>query len=72
MEDRLRRFAARLYEQSGAHDQERADRLERFRNVEPPTAELLGVLIRAVRAKRILELGTSNGIRRSGSQMRRG
>ncbi len=24
-----------------------ADRLERFRNVEPPTAELLGVLIRA-------------------------
>ena len=38
-----------------------ADRLERFRNVEPPTAELLGVLIRAVRARRILELGTSNG-----------
>jgi predicted O-methyltransferase YrrM len=61
MEDRLRRFAARLYEQSRAHDQERSDRLERFRNVEPPTAELLGVLIRAVRATGILELGTSNG-----------
>jgi predicted O-methyltransferase YrrM len=61
MEDRLRQFAARLYEQSRAHDQERSDRLERFRNVEPPTAELLGVLIRAVRARGILELGTSNG-----------
>jgi predicted O-methyltransferase YrrM len=61
MEDPLRRFATRLYEQSRAHDQERSDRLERFRNVEPPTAELLGVLIRAVRARGILELGTSNG-----------
>jgi predicted O-methyltransferase YrrM len=61
MEDHLRRFAARLYEQSRAHDQGRSDRLERFRNVEPPTAELLGILIRATRAKRILELGTSNG-----------
>ena len=35
--------------------------MERFRNVEPPTAELLGVLIRAVKARGILELGTSNG-----------
>jgi predicted O-methyltransferase YrrM len=61
MEDRLRRFAARLYQQSHAHDQARTDRLERFRNVEPPTAELLGVLIRAVGARGILELGTSNG-----------
>ena len=61
MEDHLRRFAARLYEQSRAHDQERSDRLERFRNVEPPTAELLGVVIRATKARGILELGTSNG-----------
>ena len=61
MDDRLRRFAARLYEESHAHDQARSDRLERFRNVEPPTAELLGVLIRAVGARGILELGTSNG-----------
>jgi predicted O-methyltransferase YrrM len=61
MDDERRRFAARLYEESWAHDQARFDRLERFRNVEPPTAELLGVLVRAVGAKRILELGTSNG-----------
>jgi predicted O-methyltransferase YrrM len=44
-----------------AHDAGRADRLARFRNVEPETAELLGVLVRATRARRVLELGTSNG-----------
>ena len=61
MDEQRRRFAARLHEQSRAHDQGVADRLGRFRNVEPPSAELLGVLIRAVGARRILELGTSNG-----------
>lgn len=61
MDDARRVFAARLYEESHAHDAALADRLERFRNVEPPTAELLGVLIRAGGARRILELGTSNG-----------
>jgi predicted O-methyltransferase YrrM len=56
-----RRIADELYAVSHARDQARSDRLERFRNVEPPTAELLGVLIRATGAHRILELGTSNG-----------
>lgn len=44
-----------------AHDERQPDRLARFRNVEPETAELLGVLIRATGAQRILELGGSNG-----------
>ena len=35
--------------------------LARFRNLEPETAELLGVLVRTVRAVRVLELGASNG-----------
>jgi predicted O-methyltransferase YrrM len=56
-----RTFATELYTISREHDQAHPDRLERFRNVEPPTAELLGVLIRASGARRILELGTSNG-----------
>jgi predicted O-methyltransferase YrrM len=56
-----RRFVDELYAISHAHDQEHADRLTRFRNVEPRTAELLGVLIRGCRSQRILELGTSNG-----------
>jgi predicted O-methyltransferase YrrM len=56
-----RRFADELYASSREHDRAQPARLERFRNVEPDTAELLGVLIRATGARHILELGTSNG-----------
>ena len=60
--DRARRqLADELYVASREHDAAQADRLDRFRNVEPDTAQLLGVLIRAAGARRILELGTSNG-----------
>jgi predicted O-methyltransferase YrrM len=60
--DRARRqLADKLYAASREHDAARADRLDRFRNVEPDTAQLLGVAIRATGARRILELGTSNG-----------
>jgi predicted O-methyltransferase YrrM len=61
MDRSRRRFASDLYLASRAHDQGRSNRLQRFRNVEPETAELLGVLIRASAARRLLELGTSNG-----------
>jgi predicted O-methyltransferase YrrM len=56
-----RQVAARLYDAGREHDLAQADRLDRWRNVEPDTAELIGVLIRAAGARRILELGTSNG-----------
>jgi predicted O-methyltransferase YrrM len=56
-----RSFVAELHASSQEHDHARTDRLERFRNVETATAELLGVLIRLSGARRILELGTSNG-----------
>ncbi len=56
-----RAIAAEILEASRTHDAAQEDRLARFRNVEPETAELLGILIRATRAERILELGTSNG-----------
>jgi predicted O-methyltransferase YrrM len=61
MDEVRRRFADELYAASQEHDRAYTDRIERFRNVEPPTAELLGVLIRATGARRVLELGTSNG-----------
>jgi predicted O-methyltransferase YrrM len=61
MKEARRRLADELYAKSKEHDESRSDRLEHFRNVEPATAELLGVLIRATQARRILELGTSNG-----------
>ncbi len=44
-----------------AHDAGERDRLLRRRNVEPETAELLGLLVRAKRAQNVLEIGTSNG-----------
>lgn len=43
------------------HDAGKADRLDRLRNVEPDTAQVLAVLVRATGARRLLELGTSNG-----------
>ncbi len=56
-----REFAGELYAASRIHDEGQSDRLARFRNVEPATAELLGVLVRGSSAVRVLELGTSNG-----------
>jgi predicted O-methyltransferase YrrM len=59
-EDR-RAFLDELYAHGREHDARHEDRLARLRNVEPETAELLGVLVRALGARRVLEIGTSNG-----------
>jgi predicted O-methyltransferase YrrM len=56
-----RAFADELYAAGRAHDARQEDRLARWRNLEPETAELLGVLVRAMGARRVLEIGTSNG-----------
>jgi predicted O-methyltransferase YrrM len=56
-----RAFLDELYAHGREHDARHADRLARLRNVEPETAELLGVLVRALGARRVLEIGTSNG-----------
>jgi predicted O-methyltransferase YrrM len=56
-----RALAAELYASGRAHDAAQPDRLARWRNVEPETAELLAVLVRAMGARRVLEIGTSNG-----------
>jgi predicted O-methyltransferase YrrM len=61
MDATRRSFLDELYAHGRAHDEARNDRLERLRNVEPETAELLGVLVRAMDARRVLEIGTSNG-----------
>jgi predicted O-methyltransferase YrrM len=54
-------FLDELYAHGRAHDESLPDRVRRLRNVEPETAELLGVLVRALNATRVLEIGTSNG-----------
>ena len=56
-----RALAYELYASGRVHDAAQADRLARWRNVEPETAQLLGVLVRAMGARRVLEIGTSNG-----------
>jgi predicted O-methyltransferase YrrM len=50
-----------LFAASRAHDARQTEHAARYRNVEPDTAELLALLIVATGARRILELGTSNG-----------
>jgi predicted O-methyltransferase YrrM len=43
------------------HDAATFDHAERLLNITPETGAFLGVLVRASRARRILEIGTSNG-----------
>lgn len=61
MDEQLSEYLEDLYRRGHEHDAEKADRLQRLRNVEPDAAQLLAVLVRALGAKRLLELGTSNG-----------
>jgi predicted O-methyltransferase YrrM len=57
----LAHFLDELHRRGVDHDGATADRLARLRNLEPETARLLAVLVQACAARRILELGTSNG-----------
>jgi predicted O-methyltransferase YrrM len=50
-----------LHRDGVEHDEGKAERVERRRNVEPDTARVLALLVRATAARRVLELGTSNG-----------
>ncbi len=61
MERSLARYLDDLHEHGRVHDAGKPDRLQRLRNVEPDTAQLLAVLVRAAGARRVLEIGTSNG-----------
>ena len=61
MDPERRAIAAEVFAAGRDYDAGRPNRLDRLRNVEPETAKLLGVLVRATRARRILEIGTSNG-----------
>ncbi|HTX04158.1 MAG TPA: class I SAM-dependent methyltransferase [Candidatus Acidoferrales bacterium] len=61
MNESRRKIADELYARNKAHDDALDDRLLRFRSVDPPVAELLGILVRARNAQHILEIGTSSG-----------
>lgn len=61
MDARLRGLLDDLHRRGVEHDAGATDRLARLRNVDPDTAALLALLVRATGARRVLELGTSNG-----------
>jgi predicted O-methyltransferase YrrM len=61
MDDGLAAVLEELHRHGTEHDAGQADRLERLRNVEPDTAEVLALLVRAAGVRRLLEIGTSNG-----------
>jgi predicted O-methyltransferase YrrM len=44
-----------------AHDSDSANRATRMLNITPDTGAFLAVLVKAIQARRILEVGTSNG-----------
>ena len=57
----LRAFLDELAELGRRHDAEEPEHSKRFLNIAPETGRLLAILVRAIRAGRILEIGTSNG-----------
>jgi predicted O-methyltransferase YrrM len=61
MDAARRELAAEIHAAAGEHDAAQADRLDRYRILEPETAELLALLVKATGARRLLEIGTSIG-----------
>lgn len=61
MDAARRELAAEIHAAASEHDAALEDRLARYRILEPETAELLAVLVKATGARRMLEIGTSIG-----------
>jgi predicted O-methyltransferase YrrM len=61
VDDRLTALLDDLRRHGLEHDEAKPDRLARLRNLEPDSARVLAVLVRATSPRRLLELGTSNG-----------
>lgn len=50
-----------LYVSFKKHDVTQKDRLQRYRNIEPDSAQFLAMQIRIQKSQRVLEIGTSTG-----------
>ncbi|WP_343534577.1 class I SAM-dependent methyltransferase [Pedobacter sp.] len=61
MEQKLKQRILQLYQQFKDEDAHKENRLEKWRNLEPESAELISIMIKAQQSKNVLELGTSNG-----------
>ncbi len=62
MDERVRGTIEALTAAAERHDAEQADRLNRWRVLEPDAGRLLWFLALAVEARRIVEVGTSRGV----------
>jgi predicted O-methyltransferase YrrM len=61
LDHKLTTLLAELAAFGDAHDAEGANRATRMLNITPDTGEFLAVLVKTMQARRILEIGTSNG-----------
>ena len=62
MDDVVRAVLDRVTEAAARHDAAQADRLDRWRVLEPDAARFLWFLAQAVGARTIVEVGTSRGV----------
>lgn len=61
MDEALQALLTELAEFGRANDASTSDRSRRMLNITPDTGEFLELLVRATGAKRVLEIGTTNG-----------
>ncbi|WP_292010210.1 O-methyltransferase [Chryseobacterium sp.] len=61
MNTELKNKILKLYEGFKEEDNIKENRLDRWRNLEPESAEFISILIRSQQSKNVLEIGTSNG-----------
>jgi predicted O-methyltransferase YrrM len=61
MTPELRTLLKELEDHAAAHDAMETEHSRKLLNLEPDTAQLLSILVRSSGARRVLEIGTSNG-----------
>jgi predicted O-methyltransferase YrrM len=61
MDDTLRSLLGELERFGAENDARASQRYEKMLNITPETGELLAILVHAIKARRVLEIGTSNG-----------
>ena len=61
MDEKLTSLLAELEQFGRAYDTSISEHSRKMLNIEPETGQFLALMVRALRAKRVLELGTSNG-----------
>lgn len=61
MDSKLKKAFLDLYQSFREQDNNKTDRLDKWRNIEPESAAFISFLVQTKQATNILEIGTSNG-----------